>query len=126
MLEVVGDEVLEFKDVHTGNQVARVAEGRVCFATKVILTGPASLAVGVPATFRAEYRTWQDEALPSENRPIRIRAGETVDELVEPEDGVAEFDVIVGYVPPGGKVTVEAVGEGFGCDPGVLEVTANE
>ena len=97
-----------------------------CWLIKVALTGPASLAVGVPATFWAEYCDWQDGPLPDEDRPIRVRAGETVDELVEPVDGVVEFDVQADYIPEGGKLMVEAVGDGFGCDSGVLEVDVVE
>ena len=125
MLQQVGDEILDFQEVDTGNQVARVAEGHVCFATKVKLTGLAAITVGIPATFQAEYFDWEDNALPDENRPIRIRVlgQETV---VEPVGGVAEFDVVADYVPEGGALVVEAVGDGFGCDPGGLEVTVVE
>ena len=125
MLERIGDEILEFKNVDTGTQIARVAEGHVCFATKVILTGPESLTVGVPATFRAEYHDWQDNPLPDEDRPIRVRISEA-EMLVEPVGGVAEFDIVTDYVPEGGTLTVEAVGESFGCDSGMLEVDVVE
>lgn len=125
MLERIGDEILEFKNVDTGTQIARIAEGHICFATKIVLMGAHSLTVGIPATFQAEYFDWEDSPLPEENRPIHVRIGEN-EVVVNPIGGVAEFDVVADYVPEGGALVVEAVGDGFGCDPGGLEVTVVE
>lgn len=125
MFEHIGDEILDYKEVDTGNQIARIAEGHICFATKVVLTGPASLTTGIPATYRAEYYDWQDNPLPDENRLILVRVADQ-EMTVQSVNGVAEFDVVAEYVPEGGTLVVEAVGDGFGCDPGMLEVTVVE
>lgn len=92
---------------------------------KVKLTGPSGITISTPATLRAEYYDWQGNSIPDENRPIRVRVGED-EMLVQPVDGVAELDVQVDYVPEGGTLVIEAVGDGFGCDPGRLEVTVVE
>lgn len=125
MFEHIGDEILDYKEVDTGNQIARIAEGHICFATKVVLTGPISITVSAPATFRAEYYDWQDNLLPDENRPIRIRAGE-IESVMESVGGAGEFDLVVDYVPEGDKLIIEVCGDGFGCDRGVLGVTVIE
>lgn len=113
--------------------------GHHCFFARVAIVGPASLIVGTPATYRAEYLDWQGNPLTDESRPICVRIARanegqlcksiliTVNEVVlQPENGVAEFDVQADYVPEGGKLTVEAVGDNFGCDPGRLEVDVIE
>ncbi|MDQ7790211.1 MAG: hypothetical protein RDU41_09190 [Clostridia bacterium] len=97
--------------------------GHYCFATKIALTGPTTIQVGVPATYRVEYRDWQDNLLPNESRPIRIRAGE-IESVVEPIVGAGEFDLVVDYVFD--KLIIEVCGDGFGCDRGVLEVVVVE
>lgn len=120
MLEIVRDEVLEFKYVETDNQIARIAEGHVCFCTKIILTGSATATVGVPVAITATYLTWEDKPLPDENRPIRVVANEQ--ELVlTPTGGQAEFD-FVSEVP--GHFVIRATAE-FPCDQAEIEVVVS-
>lgn len=119
-----GDEILRQEEVFTQTQVALVGRHH-CFATKVVLAGPQQVTVGQAATFTAQYYDWQDSPLPGENRSMRVHAGENVITL-QPENGQAEFDLQVDYVPEGGKLVIEAAGEGFGCNAGVLEVAVVE
>ena len=124
MFEFLDGEVLKVTSVTTATQeiLERV---HFCWVTKVVLTGPSVLTVGVPATFKATYYDWQDNLLPNESRPIRIRAGE-IESVVEPMVGAGEFDLVVDYVPEGDKLIIEVCGDGFGCDRGVLGVTVIE
>lgn len=117
MIKQVGEEILEFKDVNTGIQIARITEGHVCWTTKLTLTGPTTATIGQPITLTATYLTWQDEPLPTENRPIRVIAdGQEI--ILQPVNGQAEFD-FVAQAP--GTYTICAEAD-FGCDVGSLEV----
>jgi len=124
MLKCVGDEVLDFKEINTETQTALVAEGCVCFTTKIILTGPASLTMDIPATFRAEYYDWQGGSLIDENRPIHVSVsgpGQAQALVLTTVNGQTEFD-FVSEVP--GTFVIRATAE-FPCDPAEVEVVVS-
>lgn len=112
--KVIGNEVLRVEVVETGTQTA-IIRTHCCFANKIILSGPAEMAVNTPATVTAKILDWQDNPTETET-DIRIRAVDIGISLTT-SNGEAAF-TFVAEEP--GKYEIRA--EAIGMDEGILEV----
>ena len=120
MFERIGDEIFIVEKVVTETQVATV-KTHYCWATKLVLLGNAATTINSPLPIAVAYRSWQDDPLPDENRPIHISVagpGQAQELILTPVNGQAEFD-FVSEVP--GTFIIQAVAE-FPCEPAEMEV----
>jgi hypothetical protein len=113
---VEGDLVYEVT-TEDSIQLAKVVKSAF---TVIVFSGNKTGTVGVPITFQAEYRDWQGNPLPDENRDITIKiTGEVPQEVtLTPTGGIVEFD-FEGETPGTYEIRAEA---SFTHNPGYIKV----
>jgi hypothetical protein len=113
---VEGDLVYEVT-TEDGIQLSKVVKSAF---TVIFISGNKAGTVGVPITFQAEYRDWQGNPLPDENRDITIKiTGEVPQEVtLTPTGGIVEFD-FEGETPGTYEIRAEA---SFTHNPGYIKV----
>jgi archaellum component FlaG (FlaF/FlaG flagellin family) len=105
-----GDLVFRVYSDGTGNETAKAVH---CAVERLVITGAGIGVVNTPVSLRVEFKDWQDNPLPEENREITITIDGEVEEpqtiTLTPAGGVAEFDFI-GEVPGTYGITAETQG----------------
>lgn len=96
-----------------------------CWATKLTITGDNAAQINTSLPLIVQYKDWQNNPLPNENRPIHISVsgpGQAQELILTPTNGQAEFD-FVSAVP--GTFIIRATAE-FPCDSAEIEVVVSE
>jgi hypothetical protein len=114
------EEILEVWKIPDG----AICRTHYCWATKLVFSGGNATQINVNLSLIVQYKDWQDNPLPNENRPIHISVigpGQTQELVLTPTNGQAEFD-FVSAVP--GTFIIRATAE-FACDLAEIEVTVS-